>query len=136
MKEKKEIPMDPAQRIDRISSCEFAVGNGMRIEASDEDEVRVSMELDGKLNGFGTGHGGAIFALADQAFALIVNKGPYPQVAMSARIRYLKPATGSLVAIARKVKEDEKTSVCAVEVLQAGEKIAEFEGIGYKLKRR
>ena len=136
MKERREIPRDPTERIARISSCEFALGNGMRVETSDEEEVRVSMDLDGKLNGFGTGHGGAIFALADQAFALIVNKGPDPQVAMSASINYLKPATGPLTAIARKVKDDEKTSVCKVDVLQKGVKIAEFEGIGYKLKRR
>ncbi len=132
----REIPSDPAERIERIASCEFAVGNGMRIEPSAADEVRVSMDLAGKLNGFGTGHGGAIFALADQAFALIVNRGPDPQVAMSASIKYIKPATGSLIAVARKVKEDERTSVCQVEVLQEGVKIAEFQGIGYKLKKR
>lgn len=77
----------------------------MKVTKVGEDEVVVEMDLHGKLNGFGTGHGGAVFALADQAFAISCNRGEHPQVAKEVRMRYLKPARGKLRAVARQVEE-------------------------------
>ena len=99
------------------------------------DEVRVEMDLEDKLNGFGIGHGGAVFSLADEAFAIACNQGEFPQVAMSASIKYLKPATGRLTAVARKAKEDDRLSIYSVQVFSGEDLVAEFEGIGFKLKK-
>ena len=93
------------------------------------------MDLDDKMNGFGIGHGGAVFSLADEAFAIAANQGEYPQVALSASIKYHKPATGRLTAVAKKAREDERTSVYTVLVYSGSDLVAEFEGIGFKLKK-
>jgi len=121
-------------RLNRIIEGEFARMLGIRVASISEQEVRVEMDLEGKLNSIGTGHGGAIFSLADQAFALSANLDEYPQVARSASIKYLKPAKGKLIAVARKVSEDDRGSVHHVSVLADGVLVAEFEGFGHKLK--
>ncbi len=113
----------------------YAALIGARVLSVSPIEVRVEMDLDDKLNGFGIGHGGAVFSLADEAFAIAANQGEYPQVAMSASIRYLKPAKGRLTAVARKAREDDKGSVYAVSVYSGDDLVAEFEGIGFKLKK-
>jgi acyl-CoA thioesterase len=123
-------------RLNRIIDSEFARALGIRVTSISEQEVRLEMDLDGKLNSIGTGHGGAVFSLADQAFALSANQGEHPQVARSASIKYLKPAKGTLTAVARKVSEDDRGSVHHVSVLADGVLVAEFEGIGHKLKGR
>jgi len=107
---------------------------GMRTLRGSENEVRVEMDLGGKLNSVGTGHGGDIFSLADQAFAIACNMGEHTQVARSASIRYIKPARGKLVATARKEREDEKGSIYRVEVTSGETIVAVFEGIGHKIK--
>lgn len=129
-----EPPEDVGARIEAINNCEYARRFDMKVTLLTEEEVRLEMPLAGNMNGFKVGHGGAIFTLADEAFALIGNLGRYPQVAMSASIRYLKPAKGDMVAIARKVSEDDRTSTYKVEIISKGEIIADFEGIGFKLK--
>jgi acyl-CoA thioesterase len=93
------------------------------------------MPVDGLTNALGTVHGGAIFSLADQAFALAANSRGEPQVALNASITYMKPGRGDLVARARKVEENRTTSVYEVQVLQGEEVVAIFHGIGYKLRR-
>ena len=129
------ISMDVNARLQAIMNCEFARNAGMKVISISKEEVKVEMNLDDKLNGFGTGHGGAVFSLADQAFALACNQGEFATVARSASIKYLKPAQGKLVAIAREEREDERSSFCRVLVYSGTELVAEFEGIGHKLKK-
>lgn len=126
---------DPYERYLAIDGSEFSTFMGMRTLSVSGDEVKVEMDLDGKLNSVGTGHGGAIFSLADQAFAIACNLGEHVQVARSASIKFIKPAKGRLIATARKVSEDERGSLYKVEVRSADLLIAEFEGVGHKLKR-
>jgi len=121
-------------RLNGIVNSEFARTLGIAVISISAEEVRLEMSLDGKLNSIGTGHGGAIFSLADQAFAISANQGEFPQVARSANIKYLKPAKGTLTAIARKFSEDERGSVHHVTVFADGVLVAQFEGIGHKLK--
>jgi acyl-CoA thioesterase len=130
-----EIPRDTNARMQKVMQSKYAVLIRTRILSVGPDEVRVEMDLDDKLNGFGIGHGGAVFSLADEAFAIAANQGEYPQVAMSASIKYLKPATGRLMAVARKAREDERSSVYSVTVYSGEDVVAEFEGIGFKLKK-
>jgi len=130
-----EMKTDERQtRLDSIVNSDFARTLGIQVIGITEHEVRLEMDLKGKLNSLGTGHGGAVFSLADQAFAVSANQGEYPQVARSASIRYLRPAKGTLTAVARKVSEDERGSVHSVSVYANGMLVAEFEGIGHKLR--
>jgi acyl-CoA thioesterase len=130
-----KISDDPQQRIQAIIDCQFAVVTGLKVIRADKEEVRLMMDLRGKLNGFGTAHGGAIFALADQAFAIAANREGGPQVALSASINYLKPAVGVVEAVARKVAENGRTSVYEVLVYSGEELVAVFQGVGYKLRK-
>jgi acyl-CoA thioesterase len=91
------------------------------------------MDISDKLNAVGGGHGGAVFSLADQAFAIASNLGPEVQVALSANISYLKPGKGLLEAVAIKISETRRTSLYEVKVYEGEELIAVFQGTGYKL---
>lgn len=130
-----DVPRDVNARMKKVMQSRYSALIGTRILSISPDEVRVEMDMDDKLNGFGIGHGGAIFSLADEAFAISANQGEYPQVAMSATIKYLKPATGRLTAVARKAREDDSLSVYSVLVFSGNDLVAEFEGIGFKLKK-
>jgi len=135
MGEKLIIHQDLEERFHAIDGSEFSTFMGMRTVHVGAEEVKVEMDLEGKLNSVGTGHGGAIFSLADQAFAIACNMGDHTQVARSAGIKYIKPARGKLLATARKVKEDEMGSVYKVEVTCGEVLVAIFEGVGHKIKR-
>ncbi len=126
--------MNRDERLEAIANCEYARTSGMRVISMDDHEVRVEMSVDDKLNGFLSGHGGAVFSIADQAFGLCCNRGEFPQVAAEASIRYLRPARGTLVAVAKTVQEDERTSTCHVNVYSGDSLIAEFVGKGHKLR--
>jgi acyl-CoA thioesterase len=130
-----DIPRDAETRMKKVTQSRYAALIGTRILSINSDEVRVEMDLDDKLNGFGIGHGGAVFSLADEAFAIAANRGEFPQVAMLASIKYIKPAKGRLTAVARKAREEERISVYSVLVYSGNDLVAEFEGIGFKLKK-
>jgi acyl-CoA thioesterase len=134
MSERLRIHDDPKERFLAIDGSEFSTFMGMRTISASESEVKVEMDLEGKLNSVGTGHGGAVFSLADQAFALACNMGEHTQVARSASIKYIRPARGKLTATARKEREDDKGSVYKVEVTSEDMVVAVFEGIGHKIK--
>jgi acyl-CoA thioesterase len=125
---------DPQERFLAIDGSEFSTFMGIRTISASESEVKVEMDLEGKLNSVGTGHGGAIFSLADQAFAIACNMGEHTQVARSASIKYVKPARGMLVATARKSREDDTGSVYRVDVTAGKDLVAIFEGVGHKIK--
>lgn len=89
-----DIPRDASARMKKVMQSKYAALIGTRILSISPEEVQMEMDLGDKLNGLGIGHGGAVFSLADEAFAIAANQGEFPQVAMSASIKYLKPATG------------------------------------------
>jgi acyl-CoA thioesterase len=131
----KELSADLEARLESMKVAPYALHLGMETVTIGENEAVVRMPVDGLTNALGTVHGGAIFSLADQAFALAANSRGDPQVALNASITYMKPGRGELVAKARKVEENKSTSVYEVQVLQGDEVVAIFHGIGYKLRR-
>lgn len=128
------FPSDIKARIKAMDTCEFVVRNDIKVVSATEDEVRVVMEPDGNRNALGSIHGGAIFSLADQAFAVAANMNGGSQVSISAHITYIRPATGRLEAVAKKIGETRRTSTYQVEVFEGDKMVAVFQGIGYKLK--
>ena len=85
---------------------------------------------------FGGVMGGAIFTLADLAFAALTNDRERSVVAQQVSINYLSaPKDGRLVATARYRKDGRSSCVVNVDVTDgAGRDIAQFVGTGFKLK--
>ena len=118
---------------DRFDQCPCARLLGMVVVATWPGGARVVMEAGGKENPEGVLHGGAIFALADHAFGLAANHGGGREVALSATIQYLAPATGRLEAVAERVGENGGHALYRVEVFQEDRIVAIFEGVGIRM---
>jgi acyl-CoA thioesterase len=88
------------------------------------------------LNGYGTVQGGAIFTLADFAFAAASNSHGTVAVAINVSISFLKAATtGTLWAEARELSKNFKLGSYTVEVKDdAGDLVAIFQGMVYRKK--
>jgi acyl-CoA thioesterase len=123
----------PTDIIEAFENCECARLLGMRVTESWEHGVRVTMDTKGKRGPGGVAHGGAVFALADQAFGIAANTGEFHQVALSATIQYIAPATGLLEAVAERVMENDICSVYCITVTSGGKPVAVFEGVGIKV---
>lgn len=119
---------------ERFSRDRFATVNGAVIDAVEEGYAKCSMELnDTHRNALGAVMGGAIFTLADFAFAVASNWNKSPQVSLNASISFLGRAKGSkLIAEARKIKEGRKT--CYYEVMvsdELGNQVAHMTSNGF-----
>ncbi len=86
------------------------------------------------LNGYGTVQGGAIFTLADFAFAAASNSHGTVAVAVNVSITFMKAAkTGTLWAAAKEISKNFKLGSYTVEVKDdAGELVALFQGLAYR----
>ena len=90
------------------------------------------------LNGYGTVQGGAIFTLADFAFAAASNSHGTVAVAVNVSITFMKAATtGTLWAEAREISKNFKVGTYTVDVKDdAGDLVAQFQGLAYRKKDR
>ncbi len=85
-------------------------------------------------NGYGTVQGGAIFTLADLAFAAASNSHGTVAVAVNVSITFMKAGrSGTLWAEARELSRNFKLGSYTVEVKDdAGEMVALFQGLAYR----
>lgn len=92
---------------------------------------------DKHLNGIDITHGGAIFTLADFAFAIASNSHGSIAVGVSATISYLKATNkGTLTAEATEVALNPKLATYSVEVRDEGQDlVAIFQGTVYRKKQ-
>ena len=114
----------------------FATNAGMQVEEFSDDEVICSVELtDDHRNANGGIMGGAIFTLADLAFAVLVNNIHKPSVAAQVSINYLSGAKGKkLYARSSCIKTGRSTTVASVDIYdELGTKVALFTGTAFKL---
>ena len=120
-----------------IGKCGFSQLLGMRILATGPDFATVGMTLEDRhLNGFGIAHGGAIFALADTAFAHACNSENIVTVAQQCQVNFLKPgkAGETLTATAKARTRSGRTCLYDVTIAtQDGTVIAEFRGMSRTL---
>ena len=86
-------------------------------------------------NAYGGIMGGAIFTLADLAFAALSNNIHQPTVAQQVSINYLSSVKGQkLIARATMKKDGKRTCTIVVDVTDdTGRDIAQFVGLGFKL---
>lgn len=113
----------------------FASHNGMRITEVREGYARAEMEVQSwHLNGAQTVHGGALFTLADFAFAVASNSRGQLALSINSSISIFKGArTGKLVAEAREVSSSPKLASFEVGIRnEAGELLATFQGMVYR----
>jgi acyl-CoA thioesterase len=105
---------------------------GMRIEEVRPGYARVSMRLVAQmLNGHRTAHGGAIFTLADSAFAFACNSRNVSSVAQHCSITYVTPGREGelLVAEARETNLTGRFGIYDVTVTaEDGRVVAVFRG--------
>ena len=114
----------------------FATDNGMEIVTMSDDEAVTRVVLnDGHKNAYGGIMGGAIFTLADLAFAVLSNNRHNLTVAQQVSINYLSAPKGNeLTATAHFVKDGKTTCVIQVDVTDdTGRDVAMFTGVGFKL---
>ena len=114
----------------------FATDNGMTLDERDDAHAVCSLVLsDRHRNAHGGVMGGAIFTLADFAFAALTNDGDKLTVAQQVSISCLSaPKGGRLVATARDRKYGRSSCVVNVDVADdTGRDIAQFVGTGFKL---
>jgi acyl-CoA thioesterase len=85
------------------------------------------------LNGLGILHGGAIFTLADMAFAAACNAAGHAAVAVHMGLQCMKSLdAGTLYAEAEEIACSRKISTCTVRVTATnGDLVALFQGPAY-----
>jgi acyl-CoA thioesterase len=115
----------------------FARHVGIELLEMGEGTARARLVLnDSHLNGIGVTHGGAIFALADLAFAAASNSRGTAAVAINANISYMRATSeGALYAQAREISVTPRLATYTVEITdEQGNVVAIFQGMVYRKK--
>ena len=111
---------------------------GIELEEMKPGYARTSMEVKPELlNGVALTHGGAIFTLADIAFAAASNAHGPVAVALNVNISFLKATTAgtTLTATAQEDNLTNKTGLYRLEVKdESGQLVALAEGLVYRKK--
>lgn len=117
----------------------FATDNGIVLDELGGGRAVTSMELGERhRNAFGGVMGGAIFTLADFAFAALTNGRGRLTVAQQVSINYLAAPKGSRLTATARYRRDGRTScVVVVDVADdTGRDVAQFVGLGFKVAPR
>ena len=120
-----------------FSDDRFATENGITLDELDGTHAVTSMVITQRhRNAFGGVMGGAIFTLADFAFAALTNDREHVVVAQQVSVNFLaQPKGGRMTATARFKKDGRTSCVVNVDIADdAGRPIAQFIGTGFKLK--
>ena len=129
-------PNDPATLAGRLMRGDrWAATAGARLVEVREGYARVRMRLrPDHLNGVGVVQGGAVFTLADFAFAVASNSHGTVAVALDVSITFARAArTGVLTAEATEESVSRRVSVCGVRVTDGkGEVVALFRGTAFR----
>jgi acyl-CoA thioesterase len=113
----------------------FAAGVGVELLEVREGFARARLDVGPQhLNAAGVVQGGAVFTLADLAFAAAANSHGTVALAVSTTITFVKATrAGALIAEAREEALSRRFSTCTVRVTDAaGELVAIFNGSAYR----
>lgn len=122
---------------DYFAGDQFVRHINITLEWVEPGRARARMHLQPHhLNALGIVQGGAIFTVADFAFAAASNSHGTVALGVSATITYMKAArTGTLVADARELSKNPKLGAYSVEVKDdQGDIVAIFQGMVYRKK--
>jgi acyl-CoA thioesterase len=109
---------------------------GIKVLEVKDGYAKLSMQVTKEHTNFvGYTHGGAIFALADCAFAEATNFGENKAVAVQVSINFIKPSAEGdmLTAEATLVSEGKTFALYSINVCKEGKVLALFTGLAYKL---
>jgi len=118
-----------------LHNDKFALHAGIELLEVTSGGAKVKMEVKPfHINGVGLVHGGALFTLADFAFAAAANSHEEVAVAINASISYLKAVkSGTLYAEAEEISNSRKISVYSIKITdEQNELVAMFQGMAYK----
>jgi acyl-CoA thioesterase len=113
----------------------FAEHCGIELVEVKPGSAKAKMEVRNEhLNGVNTVHGGAIFTLADFAFAAAANSYEQVTVAINVSITYMIALkSGKITAEAREISRNPKLSTYTIDVYnEVGEIAAVFQGLAYQ----
>lgn len=122
-----------------LSGDRFASEAGVELLETGDGYAKARMEITPRhLNAGGVCQGGAIFTLADLAFAAACNSHGQLTVSVQSNINIFRSEKeGFLYAEAREVFDHKRLSGCEVRVTNAaGELVATFTGTGYRKETR
>jgi len=122
-----------------LNDDKFALHAGIELLEVKSGTAKVRMEVKPfHINGVGLVHGGALFTLADFAFAAAANSHEEVAVAINASISYLKGVkAGTLYAEAEEISNGRKISVYSIKIIdEHNQLIATFQGMAYKKVQR
>ena len=108
---------------------------GIELLETSGGSAKMKMQVEPEhLNSVDVVHGGAIFTLADTAFAVASNSREALAVAINAHITYMKAATtGTLYAEAKETSLHHKLATYTINVTnEGGDLIATFQGMVYR----
>jgi acyl-CoA thioesterase len=115
----------------------FAANSGIELLEVSPGYAKARMNIEEKhLNALKTVQGGALFTLADLAFAAASNAYDSATVAINANISFVKAATnGILIAEAKETSINPKITKYTVNITDdKGDIVAIFQGMGYRKK--
>ena len=115
----------------------YAKYSGMEITEVSEGKAKARMEIkEHHLNGVNTVQGGAIFTLADLAFAAAANSYGTVAVAINVSISFVKAvSSGTLYAEAHETSRNPKLGTYEVTVTDYNDDlVATFHGMVYRKK--
>ncbi|MDR3141815.1 MAG: PaaI family thioesterase [Tannerellaceae bacterium] len=118
-----------------LKGDKFALLAGVELLDAGNGYARARMEIKPEhLNGGGVCQGGAIFTLADLAFAAATNSHARLTFSINSTINFFRSERkGFLYAEAKEVFNHKRLSNCEVNITnEAGELIATFAGTGYR----
>ncbi|HUV80144.1 MAG TPA: hotdog fold thioesterase [Candidatus Bathyarchaeia archaeon] len=115
----------------------YAELTGIKLLEISEGRARAMLEIDeSNLNSAGTVQGGAIFTLADFAFAAAAHSHGTVAVAINSSISFFKAVSGGILyADAKEISFHPKLASYIVDVTnERNELIATFQGMVYRKK--
>jgi acyl-CoA thioesterase len=119
-----------------LKNDKYAEHSGIELLSVEKGTARARMIVKPyHLNAYNTVHGGALFTLADFAFAAACNSHGTIAVGINAAISYTKAVKeGELVAEAEEVSLGPKLGSYVVKVYQGEDVVALFQGMAYRKK--
>lgn len=123
----------------QVNNEPFAQKFGLRLMDLAEGYSKVEMDFTPDMeNIFGMAHGGALFALIDEAFETASNSHGTMAVALNMNISYISsPAGGAkLVAEAKELNRTNKTALYDIKVTEGGSRlIASCQALVYRMDK-
>jgi len=120
---------------DFLKGDSFALFAGIELLEVKKGYAKARLEIKPMhLNGGGVCQGGAIFTLADLAFAAATNSHAKMTLSITSTMNFFKAESkGYLYAEAKEVFDHKRLSNCEVQITnEEGELIATFNGTGYR----